>query len=125
MESLRQAIAHRDALVQRLPPPTKIMKTHRRNTSGIIGVNREISKNSAGNLAENWIAKWVELDGRSRRRTFSVHKYGEEAAKAMAVKTRREAVKRILEEGRQRLLDKVLRSAATRLREVSRPNSER
>jgi hypothetical protein len=81
-ESLERAIAHRDRLFRELAPPTKIMVTHRRNTTGIIGVSREVSRTSSGGLAENWVGKWVELDGKSRRRAFSVNKYGEEEAKA-------------------------------------------
>jgi hypothetical protein len=97
IESLRRAIAYRDALFKRLPAPMRIFSSHVRNTTGIIGVNREVSRTSSGNLAENWVGKWVEADGWTiRRRAFSVNKYGEEAAKAMAIAAREENVARVL-----------------------------
>jgi hypothetical protein len=61
-------------------------------------VKREVSVNSAGNLAENWRAQWVEVDGRIGKRSFSVHKFGEKEARAMAIEARRENLARVLKE---------------------------
>jgi hypothetical protein len=71
-------------------------------------VKREVAVNSAGNLAENWRAQWVEVDGRIGRRGFSVHKFGEKEARAMAIEARRENLGRVLKERHQLLLTNVV-----------------
>jgi hypothetical protein len=71
-------------------------------------VKREVAVNSAGSLAENWRAQWVEVDGRICKRGFSVHKLGEKDARAMAIEARRENLARVLKERQQLLLTNVV-----------------
>jgi hypothetical protein len=118
-ESLRQAIAYRDEQIQRLPTPTRIWVTPPKEKGGTRGVTREAAATPSGHVAESWRAYWVEVDGKVGRRSFSVHKYGEKEAKAMALAARKEAVARVLKERRQRLLTGVL--AGPSGRPVTRP----
>ena len=60
-----------------------------RNKSGIVGVNR--ARNKTGE--EYWQAAWVDSGGRRRNAKYSIKKYGEERAKRMAKKARREGEK--------------------------------
>ena len=73
----------------------KRTKPGARNTSGIVGVNRAVNKTGE----EYWQAAWVDSNGRRRNAKFSIKKYGEEKAKKMARKARREGVKEKEQEG--------------------------
>lgn len=66
-----------------------------RNTSGIVGVNR--ATNATGE--EYWQAAWVDSSGRRRNSKFSIKKYGEEKAKRMARKARRDGIREKEQEG--------------------------
>jgi AP2 domain len=50
----------------------------------------------------------VEVDGRLGKRSFSVHKFGEKEARAMAIEARRENLARVLKERQQLLLTNVV-----------------
>lgn len=63
-----------------------------RNTSGIVGVGRAVWEES-GREAAYWQAAWTSSGGERKSRKFSVNKYGEEKAKRMAIKARREGVR--------------------------------
>ncbi|HYE72959.1 MAG TPA: AP2/ERF family transcription factor [Blastocatellia bacterium] len=67
------------------PVPSK------RNKSGIIGVCRGIWI-EAGEKVTYWQAAWIDENGNRKNRKFSVKKYGEEKARKMAIKARREGV---------------------------------
>jgi hypothetical protein len=95
-------------LLRRLPTPSKVWTTPGRDKDDVRGVKREVAVNSAGNLAENWRAQWVEVDGRIGKRGFSVHKFGEKDARAMAIEARRENLARMLRERQQLLLTNVV-----------------
>ena len=56
------------------------------NTSSVTGVS---SQGSGKNIS--WVASWVDLDGKSKSKSFSVGKYGEEAFN-LAVKCRETAI---------------------------------
>ena len=73
----------------------KRKKPSARNTSGIVGVNR--ATNATGE--EYWQAAWVDSSGRRRNAKFSIKKYGEEKAKSMAKKARRDGIREKEQEG--------------------------
>ncbi|AVS79889.1 AP2 domain-containing protein [Paracidovorax avenae] len=82
------AIAYRDQLLKEVPALSRrdfatIVRTN--NTSGVPGVVR---KN------ENGYARWCAMvclpNGKTRRRTFAVKKYGEDQARERAIKARLE-----------------------------------
>ncbi|GKS92244.1 AP2/ERF family transcription factor [Acidovorax sp. SUPP2539] len=85
------AIAYRDELLQHRPAMSlrdfaSIVRTN--NTSGVPGVSRR---------EYNGFARWCALvslpNGKTRRRTFAVAKYGEEQARERAIKARLELLK--------------------------------
>ena len=63
-----------------------------RNTSGIVGVSRGVWE-EGGKKVAYWQAAWVGGKGERMSRKFSVNKYGEEKARRLAVRTRREGLK--------------------------------
>ncbi|ABM31106.1 AP2 domain-containing protein [Paracidovorax avenae] len=82
------AIAYRDELLKRVPATSRrdfatIVRSN--NTSGVPGVVRR---------EENGFARWCAMvslpNGKTRRRTFAVTKYGEDQARERAIKARLE-----------------------------------
>ena len=67
----------------------------RSNTTGITGVT--LFKNKQGYL--EYIAHWQGDDGKRKLKYFSVKKFGEETAKALAVAYREEQIQRLISEG--------------------------
>lgn len=65
------------------------------NSSGTCGVGLQMG----GTRKESWVAQWKDLDGKKRCKWFSVSKYGNEAAFAMAVKTREQAIEQLNQRG--------------------------
>lgn len=64
------------------------MSMSKNNISGITGVCRQTVKSG-----EIWVAHWSE-DGKLKRKSFAINKYGDEQAKNLAVKERRLAAER-------------------------------
>ncbi len=61
----------------------------RNNSSGIPGVARYISTDpKTGNSWAFWLASWIDEHGISRKRKFSVLRYGERTAKKLAMTER-------------------------------------
>ena len=88
--ALRSAKECQGQLLQWAETQEKIRKKPgARNTSGIVGVNRAIT----GSGEEYWQATWVDGSGKRRNAKFSVKKYGEDKAKRMARKARREGLR--------------------------------
>jgi hypothetical protein len=80
------AIAYRDELLSQVPATSRrdfatIVRTN--NTSGVPGVVRREDKGFA-----RWCALVSLPNGKTRRRTFAVKKYGEEQARERAIKAR-------------------------------------
>jgi hypothetical protein len=59
-------------------------KRGKNNTSGINGVSYDKSK-------DRWVAKWRDLAGADKSKSYTVRKYGE-AAKGMAIQARQAAI---------------------------------
>ncbi len=94
--ALARAMRWRDKMLDRLPPLRKIKRHSSLNTTGVIGVFRGINLTRAGNKIPLYGATWLDEKGRSRRRVFSVRKYGERRARALAIEARREALAELL-----------------------------
>ena len=62
----------------------------RNNTSGIPGVSRHevVTNPNTGNRRIFWLASWVNENGNTRQRKFSVLLYGEQGAKRLAIAER-------------------------------------
>jgi hypothetical protein len=100
-EALKAAVEYRDSFLARDKPfdhqiwiRTRLRKN---NTSGIPGVGRyEVVDNpDTGRVRAFWIASWINEHGASRKRKFSVARYGEEEAKLLAIAERDYQLRRV------------------------------
>jgi hypothetical protein len=66
-------------------------KVRRRTSTGIVGVQYSFLKHG-NSYCEYFTAVWSPRPGERRKRSFSVAKYGFNAAKSMAVRTRKEGI---------------------------------
>ncbi|WCK77862.1 hypothetical protein [Agrobacterium fabrum] len=85
-EAYRQARAYRDAIILAIPPATNLEQAvllRKNNRSGISGVRRV--ETADGDV---WQATLMTNEGQ-KRENFSIAKFGEEAAKSMAITQRR------------------------------------
>lgn len=85
-----QARAFRDAIIEAIPPATnqeQAVLLRKNNKSGISGVRRVETRDG-----DVWQATLMTNDGQ-KRENFSVPKFGEQAAKSMAIAQRREWLK--------------------------------
>jgi molybdenum cofactor biosynthesis enzyme MoaA len=62
-----------------------------RNTSGKVGVSRT-SYGDGPEATEYWQAAWIDNKGRRKSAKYSVKKYGEDKAKRLASRARREGL---------------------------------
>jgi hypothetical protein len=70
----------------------------RPNTSGFVGVTRGRTLYKDGRAYCYWVAEWIPAPGmRPKRRKFSVDRYGEAEAKALAVEARTQAMAHLRE----------------------------
>ena len=91
--SLRAAIDWRDQLWREVGPARHARpKVTARCLTGVVGVIREIYKTTSGGMAQRYRATWNDESDRSCRRSFSIDRYGEEAAKRMAIDARQKGV---------------------------------
>lgn len=84
--ALNAAEEYFDQLDAQMPIDSQVGRMSVRNTSGIVGVSRTMST-SRGHHYEYWQARWGSGDQRKSAK-FSIHKYGEETAKQLAIKAR-------------------------------------
>ena len=63
----------------------------RKSRTGIVGVRR-VTKITKGYEYDFWVAWWSDRRHNRKSRGFSVNKYGEEEAKKLAIKARRDAL---------------------------------
>lgn len=83
--SYSEARAYRDAIITALPPPTnheQAVQIRRNNQSGISGVRRVETESG-----DAWQATLTTQDGQ-KKENYPVGRYGEEAAKSMAIAQR-------------------------------------
>jgi hypothetical protein len=100
-KALKAAVEYRDSILARDKPfdhqiwiRTRLRKNNR---SGIPGVGRyEVVDNPrTGNVREFWLASWVDERGASRKRKFSITRYGEEEARLLAIAERDYQLRRV------------------------------
>ena len=91
--ALRAARQHEAELMQRAEAQGGKRREVRsvRNTSGKVGVSRSTSR-TEDQVYEYWQASWSDAEGRRRSAKFSINKYGEEKARRLAIKARREGL---------------------------------
>jgi hypothetical protein len=101
-KSFAAAQSYRDEIIAKHPPfsmreYSSIVK--KSNRSGVVGVCRYCASETR-NLPEDqqrwfWVASWPLPDGKRKRVKFAVNKYGEDKAFKMALKARRDAIRKL------------------------------
>ncbi|NJN88458.1 MAG: AP2 domain-containing protein [Leptolyngbyaceae cyanobacterium SL_7_1] len=86
--ALKAAEQYFDQLDEQMPLDSQAGRMSVRNSSGIVGVSRTKST-SRGHRYEYWQARWGSGDERKSAK-FSIHKYGEEEAKQLAINARKQ-----------------------------------
>lgn len=79
---------------KRIPVITRCQNAQierRKSRTGIVGVRR-VTKTTKGHPYEFWIAVWSDRRGNHRSKSFSIHKFGEDEAKRLAVGARKKAL---------------------------------
>ena len=94
-KALQQAKVYRDHILNKYPPITRkeFSSTLRsNNVSGITGVYRYAKKYTLADSSEvecwYWEAHWPTEPGESKSERFSINDYGEDIARAMAIRAR-------------------------------------
>ena len=90
--ALRAAQKHFRSLEKKYRPMTRqrwAEMPRRKGKSGVIGVQRAVIKRSGQPRRVYWQANWSPQPYLSRRRVFSVRKFGEKKARALAIMARR------------------------------------
>ena len=99
--ALENARKYRDKLhakVAAIPKSARARRfvtRNRRNTSGVIGVTKIKRKAKDGSLIESYSVSWRPLPGVQRCTSFSIRKYGEKRAFALACRHRKRMLKKI------------------------------
>lgn len=100
-KALQAAISFRAELLAAAPEYEHQIRRRsilrRNNTSGISGVARydKIDNPRTGHRVVFWLASWIDEHAASRKRKFSVLRYGERKAKQLAIAERERQLKRV------------------------------
>lgn len=86
-KALKAAEQYFDELDEQMPLDSQIGRMSVRNSSGIVGVSRTKSA-SRGHQYDYWQARWGSGEHRKSAK-FSIHKYGEDRAKQLAIEARK------------------------------------
>lgn len=100
-KALKAAVEYREELLRRYSPYAHAIwvrtRLRRNNRSGIPGVGRyeQLDNPKTGYVRVFWLASWINEQGASRKRKFSVSLYGERHAKRLAVAERERQLSRV------------------------------
>lgn len=83
------------------PRPRRIVTRDARNSTGVLGVCRTSKKSPGGTVNECYSVSWRPAPGVQKCTSFSIRKYGEKKAFALAVEHRRKMLLEI--HGKERL----------------------
>ncbi len=96
--ALKEAQLFRDACerelqiqLEKTKRTTSLNKLTKRNTSGIPGVSKFVDRRPNRGKGE-WQAQWVDQDGKHRKKTYSINKYGDSEAKRLAIEYRKRMI---------------------------------
>jgi hypothetical protein len=120
--SLRAAIAARDAAWRRIGPSVQVRAASRRSRGPVVGVNRLTRSGARGEL-EYWIATWIDHSGTQTTKCFSISKYGDGHAYRLAVQTRTEGVASTRRQQERRLLDRLHQHTRAGVGDTTRTSS--
>jgi hypothetical protein len=94
--ALKKAQAYKRWLLPRLPWPAKVKRRYVRNRTGVIGVSRKRERARSGKFFVRYVAVCATREGRQKRASFSVSRYGEAEARRRAVAARRRGLAELL-----------------------------
>ncbi len=94
-ETYRQALAGEVAALPAVSPKRRLVRANRSNTSGVVGISRTHKMDRRGVRHEVYAVSWNPEPGVARGTSFSIRRYGEDTAFAMACKLRWEKMKAI------------------------------
>jgi hypothetical protein len=100
-EAFRRATGYRKSLEQEvaaLPeaaPRRRLISSNKNNATGVVGISRTFKRDRRGIKHEVYAVSWNPEPGVARGTSFSIKKYGEEAAFKLACKLRWEKMKTI------------------------------
>lgn len=116
-QALAAAIAWRDQLLAKISGVDYGVWRRERmqptNTSGIVGVYRGINFKTKGGRKYKfalWCGYWQNANGKRSARSFSVSKYGEEQAKALAIQARQDGMADVRRQLRGKIVHKGAKS---------------
>ena len=95
-KALKMAILEKDELsemisaIPKKPAKRRVVTKDRRNTTGVLGVSRTSKKASNAKSYECYTVSWRPQPKVQKSTSFSIKKYGEEKALALAIQLRRE-----------------------------------
>jgi hypothetical protein len=102
LNALKAAKEHRDKLIEANPPLTRrefAAIRRRNNTSGVTGVYRyaKAYKLADGREKEIWYweAHWPTDSGKHQKATFSIDQYGDDLARQLAIRARKNELKEV------------------------------
>ena len=91
----REALAGEVAALPDVPAQRRLIRRNRNNSSGVVGVSRTYKSDRRGVRHEVYAVSWNPKPGVARGTSFSIKRYGEDAAFAMACKLRWEKMREI------------------------------
>jgi hypothetical protein len=89
--ALKRTLTWKKLVTQALPPPLRLHSKNARNTSGVIGIQL-VRKHGVRKVLPYWLAFSYDGLGHKRTRHFSVEKYGNKKARALAIQAREEMI---------------------------------
>ena len=95
-KALKLAREFRDGVLKRMPKSKQEAASRalrKVKKSGVVGVTHVVSNAGAGKTYEYWQAAWEDKDGSRRTAKFSISRYGNKEALALAIQARKDALK--------------------------------
>ena len=100
-QALETARAYRKTLIRKLeeipqkPRARRLVYRDTRNSTGVLGVSRTKKRNKNGTVTDCYSVSWRPQPGIQKCTSFSIRKYGEQKAFALAVAYRRQRLQEI------------------------------
>lgn len=122
--ALERAIDHRDRLQAALPAPVKIHRRSSVSSTGIIGVVHSKERTRWGGWSERFSGIWFDEDGRRRKASYSVAKFGYQRAQELAENARNEGVAKLLHHRKTMILAEIETRTRARRSRTEKPHSK-
>ena len=94
-KALKAAKDYRDEILSRMPKYKQEAASRKRRPikkSGITGVTHVVSKSVKGKSYDYWQAAWIDKTNKRKTAKFSISRYGDDKALALAKKARKDGM---------------------------------